>query len=139
MLRCGYKSMVKLLLRPGTRGVGIEISAHSTVVDVVDAIEDVVEGVVVDVVQVDEITSALVTTADAGATRYGPKNSSAMTVSNATKRVFFINMTIAKSWKETYVATDLDLNNSYFTQPPTHKELFDGCEAQCKVSQDVIN
>ena len=78
-------------------------------------------------------------TADAGAIRYGPKNSSAMTVSNATKRVFFINMTIAKSWKETYVATDLDLNNSYFTQPPTHKELFDGCEAQCKVSQDVIN
>jgi hypothetical protein len=72
--RCGNKSIVKLLLRPGDRGVGIDASAHTTVVDVVDEevdedvlVEEVVdeEDVVVDA-QV-ELTGEVVSTADAGA------------------------------------------------------------------------
>jgi hypothetical protein len=37
--------------------------------------------------------------ADAVVIRNGPKNNSAMTASNATKRIFFMNMTIATSMK----------------------------------------
>ena len=103
--RCGNKSIVKLLLRPGDRGVGIEASAHTTVVDVVDVVDDVVD-VVDDVVEEDvvvdaqvELAGAVVSTADAGAIRYGPKNSSDMTVNIETKRIFFMNMTIAKFMK----------------------------------------
>ena len=73
--RCGNKSIVKLLLRPGDRGVGIEASAHTTVVDVVDVVDDVVDVVVDDVVEEDvvvveqvELAGAVVeSTADAGA------------------------------------------------------------------------
>ena len=96
--RCGNKSIVKLLLRPGDRGVGIEASAHTTVVDVVDEVVDVVEEDVVVDAQV-ELTGAVVSTADAGAIRYGPKNSRDMTVNIATKRIFFMNMTIATFMK----------------------------------------
>ena len=87
-MRCGYKSTVKLLFIPPNRGVGTEASAHTTVVDVVE------EDVVVDA-QV-ELAGVVVSTADAGAIRYGPKNNSDMTVNIATKRLFFMNMTIAK-------------------------------------------
>ena len=74
MLRCGYKSTVKLLFIPPNRGVGIEASAHTTVVDVVDVVDDVVD-VVDDVVEEDvvvveqvELAGAVVeSTADAGA------------------------------------------------------------------------
>ena len=95
MLLCGYKLTVKLLFIPVDRGVGIEASAHTTVVDVVDEVVDVVEEDVVVDAQV-ELTGAVVSTADAGAIRYGPKNNSDMTVNIATKRLFFMNMTIAK-------------------------------------------
>jgi hypothetical protein len=78
--------------------VGIEASAHTTVVDVVDEVVDVVEEDVVADAQV-ELAGAVVSTADAGAIRYGPKNSSDMTVNIATKRIFFMNMTIAKFMK----------------------------------------
>jgi len=53
VLRCGYKSTVKLLFIPVDRGVGIETSAHTTVVVVVDVV--VVDVVVVDVVVVDVV------------------------------------------------------------------------------------
>ena len=101
MLRCGYKSTVKLLFIPPNRGVGIEASAHTTVVDVVDVVDEVVDVVEEDVVvdaQV-ELAGAVVSTADAGAIRYGPKNSSDMTANIATKRIFFMNMTIAMFMK----------------------------------------
>jgi hypothetical protein len=63
-----------LLLRPGDRGVGIDASAHTTVVDVVDVVDDVVE-VVDDVVDEEdvvvdaqvELAGEVVSTADAGA------------------------------------------------------------------------
>ena len=102
MLRCGYKSTVKLLFIPPNRGVGTEASAHTTVVDVVDEVVDVVEDVVEEDVVVDaqvELAGAVVSTADAGAIRYGPKNSSDMTANIATKRIFFMNMTIAMFMK----------------------------------------
>ena len=78
MLLCGYKLTVKLLFIPVDRGVGIEASAHTTVVDVVDEVVDVVEDVVDvvdDVVEEDvvvveqvELAGAVVeSTADAGA------------------------------------------------------------------------
>ena len=101
MLRCGYKSTVKLLFIPPNRGVGIEASAHTTVVDVVDVVDEVVDVVEEDVVvdaQV-ELAGAVVSTADAGAIRYGPKNSSDMTANIATKRIFFMNTTIAMFMK----------------------------------------
>ena len=82
--------------------MGIEASAHTTVVDVVDEVDEVVDVVEEDVV-VDahvELAGAVVSTADAGAIRYGPKNSSDMTVNIATKRIFFMNMTIAKFMKQ---------------------------------------
>ena len=71
-----------MLLRPGTRGTGI-------VVDVGDdgSIED------------EDDDGLVESTADAGAIRYGPKNSSDMTVNIATKRIFFMNMTIAMFMK----------------------------------------
>ena len=48
----------------------------------------------------DEDDDGLVeSTADAGAIRYGPKNSSDMTVNIATKRIFFMNTTIAMFMK----------------------------------------
>ena len=87
-MRCGYKSTVKLLFIPPNRGVGTEASAHTTVVDVVE------EDVVVDA-QV-ELAGVVVSTADAGAIRYGPKNRSAIATTIETKRIFFMNMTIAK-------------------------------------------
>jgi hypothetical protein len=49
-LLCGYKSTVKLLFIPPNRGVGIDASAHTTVVDVVEDVVDVVDEVVDDVV-----------------------------------------------------------------------------------------
>ena len=89
--------------------MGIEASAHTTVVDVVGDVveEDVVEDVeVVDDVDEDDVVDdvqvedgVVESTADAGAIRYGPKNSRAMTVDIATKRIFFMNMTIAISMK----------------------------------------
>ena len=110
MLRCGYKLTVKLLFIPVDRGVGIDASAHTTVVDVVEDVDDVVEDVVdvvdevvddveevgeVDVVDVEQVVVGVVeSTADAGAIRYGPKNSSDMTANIAAKRIFFINQTI---------------------------------------------
>jgi hypothetical protein len=116
VLRCGYKSTVKLLFIPPNRGVGIEASAHTTVVDVVgdEVVEDVVEVVEdvvdvvdevedvgeVDVVDDEQVVDGVVeSTADAGAIRYGPKNSNAITANIATKRIFFMNMTIAKFMK----------------------------------------
>ena len=99
-MRCGYKSTVKLLFIPPNRGVGTEASAHTTVVDVVE------EDVVVDA-QV-ELAGAVVSTADAGAIRYGPKNRSAIATTIETKRIFFMNMTIAKSMKGD-VCTDSSL------------------------------
>jgi hypothetical protein len=102
VLLCGYKFTVKLLFIPVDRGVGIDASAHTTVVDVVDVVEDVedVDDVedVVDVEQV-ELAGAVVSTADTGEGPYGPKNRSDMTVNIATKRIFFMNMTIAKFMK----------------------------------------
>ena len=95
---CGYKSTVKLLFIPVDRGVGIEASVHTTVVDVVDEVVDVVEEDVVADAHV-ELAGAVVSTADTGAIRYGPKNSSDMTVNIATKRIFFMNMTIAMFMK----------------------------------------
>jgi hypothetical protein len=67
VLLCGYKSTVKLLFIPADRGVGIDASGHTTVVDVVDVVDDVVdeEDVVVDA-QV-ELAGEVVSTADAGA------------------------------------------------------------------------
>jgi hypothetical protein len=53
-----------LLLRPGDRGVGIDASGHTTVVDVVEDVVDE-EDVVVDA-QV-ELAGEVVSTADAGA------------------------------------------------------------------------
>ena len=118
MLLCGYKLTVKLLFIPVDRGVGIDASAHTTVVDVVEDVVDVVEEVVEDVVDVvEEVVEDVVddveevgevdvvddeqvevgvveSTADAGVIRYGPKNSSDMTANIATKRIFFINQTI---------------------------------------------
>ena len=41
--RCGNKSIVKLLLRPGDRGVGVDGSAHTTVVDVVEEVDVVAD------------------------------------------------------------------------------------------------
>jgi hypothetical protein len=116
VLRCGYKSTVKLLFIPPNRGVGIEASAHTTVVDVVgdEVVEDVVEVVEdvvdvvdevedvgeVDVVDDEQVVDGVVeSTADAGAIRYGPKNSSDMTANIATKRIFFMNMTIVMFMK----------------------------------------
>jgi hypothetical protein len=52
VLLCGYKSTVKLLFIPVDRGVGIDASAHTTVVDVVEDVVDVVDEVVEDVVDV---------------------------------------------------------------------------------------
>ena len=74
MLLCGYKLTVKLLFIPVDRGVGIEASAHTTVVDVVDVVDEVVD-VVEDVVEEDVVVDAQVelagavvaSTADAGA------------------------------------------------------------------------
>ena len=112
--RCGNKSIVKLLLRPGDRGVGIDASAHTTVVDVVDEVDevvDVVEDVVdvvedvedvgeVDVVDVEQVVDGVVvSTADAGDGPYGPKNRSDMATSIETKRIFFINQTIVMFMK----------------------------------------
>ena len=124
VLRCGYKSTVKLLFIPPDRGVGI--SSQGLVVDVVDAadvvdvvddddegtVDDVVEVVVdvvddvenvveeVDVVEDEQVEVGVVeSTADAGAIRYGPKNSKAMTANIATERIFFMNLTIAKFMK----------------------------------------
>jgi len=122
-LLCGYKSSVKLLFIPPNRGVGIDASAHTTVVDVVEDVVDVVDEVVedvvdvvdevvedvvddveevgeVDVVDVEQVVNGVVeSTADAGAIRYGPKNSNAMTANIATKRIFFMNMTIVMFMK----------------------------------------
>lgn len=118
--RCGNKSIVKLLLRPGDRGVGIDASAHTTVVEVVDEVDevddvvDVVEDVVdvvdvvedvedvgeVDVVDVEQVVDGVVvSTADAGDGPYGPKNRSDMATSIETKRIFFINQTIVMFMK----------------------------------------
>ena len=99
MLLCGYKSTVKLLFIPADRGVGIDASGHTTVVDVVDVVDDVVdeEDVVVDA-QV-ELAGAVVSTADAGDGPYGPKNRSDMATSIETKRIFFINQTIVMFMK----------------------------------------
>jgi hypothetical protein len=80
--------------------VGIEASAHTTVVDVVDeVVDDVVdeEDVVIDA-QV-ELAGAVVSTADAGDGPYGPKNRSDMATSIETKRIFFINQTIVMFMK----------------------------------------
>ena len=97
--------------------MGIDASAHTTVVDVVEDVDDVVEDVVdvvdevvedvvddveevgevgeVDVVDDEQVEVGVVeSTADAGVIRYGPKNSSDMTANIATKRIFFINQTI---------------------------------------------
>ena len=99
--------------------MGIDASAHTTVVDVVEDVDDVVEDVVdvvdevvedvvddveevgeVDVVDDEQVEVGVVeSTADAGVIRYGPKNSSDMTANIATKRIFFINQTIAKFMK----------------------------------------
>ena len=58
---CGYKSTVKLLFIPPNRGVGIDASAHTTVVDVVEDVVDVVDEVVEDVVDVvDEVVDDVV-------------------------------------------------------------------------------
>ena len=121
MLRCGYKLTVKLLFTPVDRGVGIDASAHTTVVDVVEDVVDVVEEVVEDVVDVVEevvedvvddveevgevdvvdvvdveqvVDGVVVSTADAGDGPYGPKNRSDIATSIETKRIFFINQTI---------------------------------------------
>ena len=114
MLRCGYKLTVKLLFIPVDRGVGIDASAHTTVVDVVDVVDEVVDEVVdvvdevvedvvddveevgeVDVVDDEQVEVGVVeSTADAGVIRYGPKNRSDIATSIATKRIFFINQTI---------------------------------------------
>jgi hypothetical protein len=88
VLLCGYKSTVKLLFIPADRGVGIDASAHTTVVEVVDdvvedvedvgevdvveVVDDVVEDVEdvgeVDVVDVEQVVDGVVvSTADAGA------------------------------------------------------------------------
>jgi molybdate-binding protein len=102
VLLCGYKSTVKLLFTPVDRGVGIEASAHTTVVDVVDVVDEVVDVVVeedVVVVEQVELAGAVVSTADAGAIRYDPKNSCDMTVNIATKRIFFMNTIIAMFMK----------------------------------------
>ena len=124
MLRCGYKSTVKLLFIPPNRGVGIDASAHTTVVDVVEdvvevvdevvdvvedvveVVEDVVDDVVDDVEEVGEVVDVeqvvdgvVVSTADAGDGPYGPKNSSDMTANIETKRIFFINQTIVMFMK----------------------------------------
>lgn len=96
MLLCGYKSTVKLLFTPVDRGVGIETSAHTTVVDVVEDVDDVED--VVDDEQV-ELAGAVVSTADTGEGPYGPKNRSDMATSIETKLVFFMNMTIAMFMK----------------------------------------
>jgi hypothetical protein len=99
VLLCGYKSTVKLLFIPADRGVGIDASGHTTVVDVVDVVDDVVdeEDVVIDA-QV-ELAGAVVSTADAGDGPYGPKNRSDMATSIETKRIFFINQTIVMFMK----------------------------------------
>ena len=106
VLRCGYKSTVKLLFTPPARGVGISTQGidedddeveEGTVDDEVEVVDDVVVDVVDDdddddveeQVEDGEVES----TADAGSIRYGPKKSNAMTVNNAMKRIF-INMTI---------------------------------------------
>ena len=109
MLRCGYKSTVKLLFIPPNRGVGIEASAHTTVVDVVgdEVVDDVVDDVEevedvgeVDVVDDEQVVDGVVeSTADAGDGPYGPKNSSDMTANIETKRIFFINQTIVMFMK----------------------------------------
>jgi hypothetical protein len=123
VLLCGYKSTVKLLFIPVDRGVGIDASAHTTVVDVVedvvedvvdvvdevvDVVDDVVEDVVddveevgeVDVVDVEQVVDGVVvSTADAGDGPYGPKNRSDMATSIETKRIFFINQTIVMFMK----------------------------------------
>lgn len=123
MLLCGYKSTVKLLFIPVDRGVGIDASAHTTVVDVVedvvdvvdevvdevvDVVEDVVDDVVddveevgeVDVVDVEQVVDGVVvSTADTGDGPYGPKNRSDMATSIETKRIFFINQTIVMFMK----------------------------------------
>ena len=122
MLLCGYKSTVKLLFIPVDRGVGIDASAHTTVVDVVEDVVEVVEDVVevvedvvddvvddveevedvgeVDVVDVEQVVDGVVvSTADAGDGPYGPKNRSDMATSIETKRIFFINQTIVMFMK----------------------------------------
>jgi 3-dehydroquinate synthase class II len=90
-----------LLLRPGDRGVGIEASAHTTVVEVVDdVVEDVEDVGEVDVVDVEQVVDGVVvSTADAGDGPYGPKNRSDMATSIETKRIFFINQTIVMFMK----------------------------------------
>ncbi len=95
--RCGNKSIVKLLLRPGDRGVGIETSAHKTVVDVVDDVVDVVDDVEeVDVVGDEQVVDGVVvSTPETGEGPNGPKNRSDMATSIETKRIFFIKQTIA--------------------------------------------
>ena len=119
MLLCGYKSTVKLLFIPVDRGVGIDASAHTTVVDVVedvvedvvdvvdevvDVVDDVVEDVVddveevgeVDVVDVEQVVDGVVvSTPETGEGPNGPKNRSDMATSIETKRIFFIKQTIA--------------------------------------------
>jgi hypothetical protein len=69
VLLCGYKSTVKLLFIPADRGVGIDASAHTTVVEVVDdVVEDVEDVGEVDVVDVEQVVDGVVvSTADAGA------------------------------------------------------------------------
>jgi hypothetical protein len=52
----------------------------------------------VGLIDVGELSGGVMS-ADAVVIRYGPKNSNAMTTSNATKRIFFMNMTIAISMK----------------------------------------
>ena len=94
--------------------MGIDASAHTTVVDVVEDVDDVVEDVVdvvdevvedvvddveevgeVDVVDVEQVVDGVVvSTADAGDGPYGPKNRSDIATSIETKRIFFINQTI---------------------------------------------
>jgi hypothetical protein len=119
VLLCGYKSTVKLLFIPVDRGVGIDASAHTTVVDVVedvvedvvdvvdevvDVVDDVVEDVVddveevgeVDVVDVEQVVDGVVvSTPETGEGPNGPKNRSDMATSIETKRIFFIKQTIA--------------------------------------------
>jgi hypothetical protein len=114
VLRCGYKSTVKLLFTPPARGVGISTQGidedddgveEGTVDDEVEVVDDVVVDVVDDEdddeddddddddVEEQVEDGEVESTADAGSIRYGPKKSNAMTVNNAMKRIF-INMTI---------------------------------------------
>lgn len=114
VLRCGYKSTVKLLFIPLDRGVGIDASAHTTVVDVVDDVVDVVDDVedvedvvVGDVVVGDVIVGGQVddegmveSTADARVLLNDTTDNSAITVNTEPICRFFMNMTIATFIKQ---------------------------------------